>query len=62
MPSSVDESSIKNIPGVQIVRKGNFLAVVAPNEYDAIQAAAQLKVKWNIRADPARDREPLLER
>jgi CO/xanthine dehydrogenase Mo-binding subunit len=46
VPLSVDESSIKNIPGVQIVRKGNFLAVVAPHEYDAIQAAAQLKVKW----------------
>ena len=46
---SVDESSIKHIPDVQIVRKGDFLGVVAPHEYDAIQAAAQLKVKW---ADP----------
>jgi nicotinate dehydrogenase subunit B len=46
---SIDESSIKQIPGVRIVRKGNFLGVVAPHEYDAIQAAAQLKVKW---ADP----------
>jgi nicotinate dehydrogenase subunit B len=44
---SFDESSIKHIPNVQIVHKGNFLAVVAPNEYDAIQAAAQLKVKWS---------------
>ena len=46
---SVDESSIAHITGAQIVRKGNFLGVVAPHEYDAIQAAAQLKVKW---ADP----------
>jgi CO/xanthine dehydrogenase Mo-binding subunit len=46
---SVDESSISHITGVRIVRKGNFLGVVAPHEYDAIQAAAQLKVKW---ADP----------
>ena len=46
---SVDESSIKHIPSVRIVRKGDFLGVVAPHEYDAIQAAAQLKVKW---ADP----------
>jgi CO/xanthine dehydrogenase Mo-binding subunit len=46
---SVDETSIKNIPGAQLVRKGDFLGVVAPHEYDAIQAAAQLKVKW---ADP----------
>jgi nicotinate dehydrogenase subunit B len=46
---SVDESSIRHIPGAQVVRKGDFLGVVAPQEYDAIQAAAQLKVKW---ADP----------
>ena len=30
----------------QVVQVGNFLAVVAPKEYDAIQAAAQLKVVW----------------
>ncbi|HZO98120.1 MAG TPA: molybdopterin cofactor-binding domain-containing protein [Gaiellaceae bacterium] len=43
---SVDESSIKNIPGAKVVRSGDFLGVVAPREYDAIQAAAQLKVTW----------------
>ena len=46
---SVDESSVAHIPGIRIVRRNNFLGVVAPHEYDAIQAAAQLKVKW---ADP----------
>jgi nicotinate dehydrogenase subunit B len=46
---SVDEGSIAHLPGARIVRKNNFLGVVAPHEYDAIQAAAQLKVKW---ADP----------
>ncbi len=46
---SIDESSIKHLPDVQIVRHGNFLGVVAPQEYAAIQAAAQLKVTW---ADP----------
>jgi CO/xanthine dehydrogenase Mo-binding subunit len=44
---SVDESSIKSIPNARIVRKGDFIGVVAPMEYDAIQAAAQLKVKWS---------------
>src|SRR5262249_2798279 len=43
---SIDESSIKNLPGARVVRKGDFVAVVAPKEYDAIQAAAQLKVKY----------------
>jgi nicotinate dehydrogenase subunit B len=44
---SVDESSIKHLKDVQVVRKGDFLGVVAPHEYTAIQAAAQLKVKWD---------------
>jgi CO/xanthine dehydrogenase Mo-binding subunit len=43
---SVDESSVSHIPGVKVVRKGNFVGVVAPLEYDAIRAATQLKVKW----------------
>ncbi len=43
---SVDKGSIASIPNVQIVQSGNFLGVVAPKEYDAIQAAAQLKVTW----------------
>jgi nicotinate dehydrogenase subunit B len=46
-PTAVDESSVKNIPGVQIVREKAFLAVVAPKEWDAIKAARQLKVTWS---------------
>ena len=45
-PVSVDLSSVAHIPGVQVLRKGDFIGVVAPHEYDAIQAAAVLKVKW----------------
>jgi nicotinate dehydrogenase subunit B len=45
-PLTVDASSIAHIPGAQVVQIGNFLAIVAPKEYDAIQAAAQLKVVW----------------
>jgi nicotinate dehydrogenase subunit B len=44
---SVDKQSIAHIPDVQIVQKSNFLGVVAPLEYNAIQAAAQLKVTWS---------------
>ena len=47
---SVDSSSIKHIPDVTVVRDGDFIGVVAPREYDAIQAAAQLKVKWSLPA------------
>lgn len=43
---SVDESSIANIPGVRVVRRNNFIGVVAPKEWDAIRAAQQLRVQW----------------
>jgi CO/xanthine dehydrogenase Mo-binding subunit len=49
-PLSVDASSIKGIPGAQVVQVNNWLGVVAPKEYDAIQAAAELKVVW--KSDP----------
>jgi CO/xanthine dehydrogenase Mo-binding subunit len=43
---SIDESSIAKIPGAKVIRYRDFVGVVAPTEYDAIQAAAQLKVQW----------------
>ncbi len=46
---SVDQSSISHIPGARVLRRGDFVGVVAAKEYDAIQAAAQLKATW---ADP----------
>ena len=49
-PLSIDPASISHIPGAQVVQINNFVAVVAPKEYDAIQAAAQLKVVW--KSDP----------
>jgi len=48
MPTDVDESSIKNIPGVvKVVREGGFVGVVAETEWAAIQAARALKVTWS---------------
>ncbi len=44
---SIDPKSIAHIPGAQIVQVGNFIGVVAAKEYDAIQAATQLKVVYN---------------
>jgi nicotinate dehydrogenase subunit B len=47
-PASIDETSIKNIPGiVKIVREGTFVGVVAETEWAAIQAAQALKVTWS---------------
>jgi nicotinate dehydrogenase subunit B len=40
----VDEAALKDIPGVvQVVREGNFLGVVASNEWAAIKGAEKLK-------------------
>jgi len=48
-PVEIDESSIKNIPGiVKIVREGNFVGVVAKTEWAAIQAAEKLQVTWSV--------------
>ncbi len=44
---SMDEASIRNIPGlVKVVSKGNYVAVVFEREENAIRAARQLKVEW----------------
>src|ERR1700760_328464 len=44
---AVDESSVRDIPGmIAVVTIGDFVGVVAEREENAIRAAAQLKVSW----------------
>lgn len=43
---SVDDSSVKDIPGVMVVREGSFLGVVAEHEWNAIRAAQKLRATW----------------
>jgi nicotinate dehydrogenase subunit B len=45
--ASVDESSIREIPDVRVVRIENFLGAVAPDEWAAIRAARELKANWS---------------
>jgi CO/xanthine dehydrogenase Mo-binding subunit len=45
-PVSIDESSIADIPSARVVRKGDFVGVVAEQEWDAVKAARALKVTW----------------
>jgi CO/xanthine dehydrogenase Mo-binding subunit len=48
MLQSVDEGSIKNIPGiVKVVRDGNFLAIVTETEWAAVRAAREIKTSWS---------------
>jgi len=44
---SIDESSVRGLPGfVKVVSKGNYVAVVCEREEQAVNAAKQLKVSW----------------
>jgi nicotinate dehydrogenase subunit B len=48
--SSIDEGSIAHIRGARVLRRGDFVGVVAEAEWDAIGAAQQLKVTWDLPA------------
>ena len=43
---AVDDRALRDIPGARVVRKGDWLAVVAPREDDAIRAARALEPTW----------------
>jgi CO/xanthine dehydrogenase Mo-binding subunit len=45
-PLSVDEASIAHIRGARVIRRGDFLGVVAEREWDAVKAARDLVVTW----------------
>lgn len=45
--TSIDESSVKSLPGfIKVLSKGNYVAVVCEREEQAIRAARQLKTTW----------------
>ncbi len=49
----IDETSIRTIRGARVLRKGDFVGVVAESEWDAVRAAQQLKVVFeNVTALP----------
>jgi nicotinate dehydrogenase subunit B len=45
--TSVDDSGLRAISGARVVRKGDFLGVVAEREEDAVRAARVLKPTWS---------------
>ena len=46
----IDEASIRHIAGALVVRRGDFVGVVAPREWDAVRAARELRVTWETKA------------
>ncbi|MED5462926.1 MAG: xanthine dehydrogenase family protein, partial [Pseudomonadota bacterium] len=44
---AIDESSVRDLPGfIQVVNRGNYVAVVCEREEQAIEAAQKLEVEW----------------
>jgi nicotinate dehydrogenase subunit B len=60
-PVDVDESSVRDIPSLRVIRQQGFLAVVAAKEWDAIRAAERLKVTWSQSAAPFPDQGALYD-
>jgi nicotinate dehydrogenase subunit B len=58
---SIDEGSIKDIPGARVARENNFLAVVADNEWDAVKAHGKLKIQWSDAKPPFPSQAELYE-
>jgi len=46
---SIDDTPIRGILGARVVRRGDFVGVVAEKEWDAVRAAEALKVTWDIK-------------
>lgn len=51
--ASVDTSAAEKMPGVQLVRDGDFIGVVAPDAYTAQQAVDAIQAKWTVPAQPS---------
>ena len=45
---SIDISAAAKIPGVQVIRDGDFTGVVAGDAFTAQQAVAAINAKWNV--------------
>ncbi len=46
--ATLDPGSIALIPNARVLRKGDFVGVVAEREWDAVRAARDLKITWEI--------------
>jgi isoquinoline 1-oxidoreductase len=51
--ASVDSKAAESIPGVTVVRDGDFLAVAAPDPRTAEQAAAAVRASWKTEPQPS---------
>lgn len=50
---SLDTSATHKLPGVKVVRDGDFIGTVAPDAYTAQQAVKTIHAKWTVPAQPS---------
>src|SRR5262249_30674063 len=50
---SLDDSAAKAMPGVTVVREGEFAGIAAPDAQTAARALAALKAEWSGAAHPS---------
>jgi CO/xanthine dehydrogenase Mo-binding subunit len=60
-PVAVDESSVRDLRDVRVIRRQGFLAVVAAKEWDAIRAAERLAVTWSQSLPPFPDQDAIYD-
>ncbi len=58
---SLSPGEAKTMPGVVVVRDGDFAGVAAPGEYEAERALAVLKAQWKPAPDPQPSNKNLYE-
>ncbi|KAA6463276.1 isoquinoline 1-oxidoreductase [Acidobacteria bacterium AB60] len=52
---SVDSKAAESLPGVTVVRDGDFIGVVAPDAFTAHRAAAMVNAAWDVPEQPSNE-------
>ena len=52
---SVDTSAAEKLPGVKVVKDGDFIGVVAPDAFTAHRAAAMISANWDVPDQPSNE-------
>lgn len=50
---SLDTSAAEKLPGVKLVRDGDFIGLVAPDAFTAQHALSTIQAKWDVPAQPS---------
>jgi isoquinoline 1-oxidoreductase len=51
--ASLDTSAAEKLPGIKVVRDGDFIGLVAPDAFAAQHALSAIQAKWNVPEQPS---------